>query len=128
MWEWSTIARSPTAGFVLGSGIADGEEVERAIEVAVTQGEVRRRDRRHEAVVERPRDPQRPVQAVPPHLERDLVRPELAGVEQAQDLDGAEVGLQQPPVLAWRVLAKVPGVVRLLGAGRRERETVGRGD
>ena len=50
--------------------------------------------------------------------------PELAGVVQAEDLDRAEVRLEQRPVLVRRVLADVPGVVGLLGALGRQREPV----
>src|ERR671918_581148 len=119
MWVCRTTARSPT------SRMADGEEVERAFEVPVPEGEVRRGDRRDEAVVERPRDPQRPVDPVPPEAERDLVRPEPASVEHPEDLDLAEVWLEQGAVLLDRVLAQVPRVVRSLGPGRGEREAVG---
>ena len=86
-----------------------GEEVQRAVEVARAQGEVADGDRRREAVVERLREPQRLVDAVPAEpLDRDLVRAQLARVEQAEQLDRAEVALAQRAVLLGAVLADVP--------------------
>src|SRR4051812_30446029 len=97
MCEWRTIARSPTGS---GSRTADRQEVERAIQVAaVGYPEVRRRDRRHEARVEGLGQPQRRMDAVPARAQRELVRAELAGVEDAVDLDAGEVRLEQPAVL-----------------------------
>src|SRR5215216_860472 len=106
MWECRTIAREPmpaasfasrpgASGSPPGSGTADGEEVERVVEPGVAQGEVRGGDRRHEAAVEGVGDPQHPVNAVPAEAERELVRAQLAGVEQAEDRDVGEVGLEQ---------------------------------
>src|SRR5256885_17245028 len=115
MWECRTIARSPA-----GSGMADREEVESAVEVCLVlapQGEVRGRDRGHEPVVEGLRDAQRRVNPVPPHPDRQLVQAELAGVMEAEQLDRREVGRQQLPVLAGGVLAQVPWVTRALGTG-----------
>ena len=58
------------------------------------------------------------MDAVPAEPDRELVRAELAGVEEAEDLDPLEVRLEQLAVLRLVVLAQVPGVVGLLGARR----------
>ena len=68
------------------------------------------------------------MEAVPARADGELVQAQLAGVEQAEQLDGGEVRLQQGAVLADVVLAQVPGVVGLLGARRRQGEAVGGGD
>src|SRR5919198_4962966 len=113
MWEWRTIARSPT-GALSESGTADRQEVECPLCVAaVRQSKIRRRDGRHEARVEGFGQRERRVEAVPSHPERQLVCAQLAGMEHTQDLDLAEVAFEQLPVLTERVLAKVPGVLRL---------------
>src|SRR5665809_27270 len=119
MWEWRTTARSPTT-----SRMTDREEVEGPLEPRVAEGEVRRRDRRDEALVEALRDPQRSVDAVPAEPQRELVGAQLACVEQPQDLDPREARLEQRPVLLERVLANVPRVVRLHRPGGGEREPV----
>ena len=56
------------------------------------------------------------MDAVPAQADRELVRAQLAGVEEAEHLDPVEVGAEQLAVLADVVLAQVPGVVGLLGA------------
>src|SRR4051794_35398946 len=127
MCEWSTIARSPTASG--RSGTADRQEVQSAVEVAGTgELEVARRDGGDEARVEGFGDPQRRVDAIPAGAKRQLVNPELSRVKDAEDLHGREVRLEQLPVLAHRVLAQVPRVLRLLRARRRQGQPVGRGD
>ena len=85
-------------------------------------------DRRREAVVERLRDPQQRMDPVPAQPDRALVDRELAGMEEPVDLDRAERRLEHGPVLGDRVLAEMPGVVRLLGALGREGEPVRRRD
>src|SRR5262245_51934375 len=124
MWECRTIARSPA----LCSGTADGEEIECPVEVVAAQREVAGGDRRGEAVVEGPGQPQRPVHAIPAEPDRDLVRAQLAGVVEAEQLDSLEVVLAELPELGRAVLAHVPGVVRLLRAGGRQGEQVRGGD
>src|SRR5262249_4408404 len=110
------------------SALANSQEVERAVEVAAAQPEVPGADRRDEAVVERPREAKRRVDAIPAQPDGELMGLQLAGVEDAEQLDAREAGLEQGAVLALVVLTQMPGVVRLLGAGRREREPVGGGD
>ena len=61
---------------------------------------------------------------VPAGPQRELVHAQLAGVEEAEELDRAKRGSSSSRYSAERVLAQVPGVVGLLGAGRREREPV----
>src|SRR5436189_1354069 len=118
MCECSTIARSPTA---LSLGTTDRQEVERAVEVALgAHPEVRRSDPRNEPLVERPRDPQRGVDSVPAGPERQLVDSQLSSVEDAEDLDPREVGVEQLAILARRVFAQMPRVLGLLGARGRE--------
>src|SRR5262245_35418276 len=107
MWECSTIARSPA----LSSAMADGEEVQRPVEISRREPEVRSGDRRGEAVVEGLGQPQRPVDAVPAEPDRDLVGTQLAGVEEAEHLDPPEVRLAELAKLRRPVLAHVPGVV-----------------
>jgi hypothetical protein len=68
------------------------------------------------------------VDAVPADADGELVCAQLAGVEEAEQLDAAEVGLEQLPVLALVVLPQVPGVVGLFGVRRGEGEPVRRGD
>src|SRR4051812_40039524 len=106
MWEWRTIARSPA----VRSGITDRDEVQRPIQVAVTQAEVPGADRRDEAVVERRGDAEGRVDAVPSEADGELVGPQLASVEQTEQLDACEMRPQQVAVLAGVVLAQVPGV------------------
>src|SRR4029453_11053758 len=119
MCEWRTTARSPSR-----SGTADREEVERPIEVGFAQREVGRRDRRHETAIERIGEAQGSMDAVPAETERELVRAQLAGVEQTEDRDVGEGALEQSPVLVQRVLADVPRVVGALGSRLREGEPV----
>src|SRR6478609_4577858 len=111
MCEWRMIARSPA----LSSGdMTDGEEVQRPVEVALLQLEVRGGDRGREAIVERLGQAQRLVDPVPAEPDRDLVRAQLAGVEEAEQLDPGEVGGAKLAELGGAVLAHVPGVVGLL--------------
>src|SRR5262245_51683818 len=103
MWEWRTIARSPTVrsavkGTQLGR-MADGEEVERAVEIALAQGEVRGRDRRGEAIVEGLGEAEARVDPVPAETQCQLVGAQLAGVEEAEQLDPREPALAKRPKL-----------------------------
>src|SRR3954453_3337333 len=105
MWECRTMARSPA----LSSGaMADSDEVERAVEVALPEGKVGAVDRGREAVIERLAQAQRLVGPVPTQLQRQLVDAQLAGVEEAVELDPREVGLAEPAKLGGAVLAHVP--------------------
>src|SRR5918996_6047119 len=122
MWVCKTIARSPT------SRMADRDEIECLVEPGSAKGEVGGGDSRDETVVEATGDPQRAVDAVPSEPEGEVVYAKLARVEQPPDHDRGEVGLEQGPVLVEGVLAQVPRIVRLLGAGRGEREPVRSGD
>ena len=104
--------------------VADGDEVEGLLEALGAQGEVRRRDRRDEAVVERLRQPGGAVEAVPSEADRGLVHLQLSGVEEAEHLDRVEVRRQQLAILADVVLDDVPGVLGLLDVRAGEREAV----
>src|SRR3954454_22786877 len=96
MWEWRTIARSPAVPAApLASGPADGKEVERAVEVLGREAEVGGGDRGREAVVEGLRHSQPLVDVCPAQVQRPAEHPQLARVEQAEDLDPAEVGLAE---------------------------------
>ena len=64
------------------------------------------------------------MDAVPPQPDGELVRAELAGVKETEQVDAAEVGLEQLAVLPLVVLAQVPGVVGLLRTRGRQREPV----
>src|SRR5690349_18436525 len=127
MWEWRTMARSPTVRWAI-SGTTDSQEIQGALEFACSQAEVAGSDRWDEAVVERLRDPQRRVHAVPAEPDRELVSAQPAGVEEAEHLDGPEVRRQERQVLLLVVFAQVPGIVGLLRAGRREGEPIRSGD
>src|SRR6478752_10334591 len=128
MWECRTIARSPAvspAGPPSAlSGMADGEEVQCAVEVARGKAEVRGGDRRGEAIVEGLGQAESPVDRVPAEPDRDLVRAQLAGVEEAEQLDPRGVVLAEGAELLRPVLLEVPGVVRLLGSGRSKGQQV----
>src|SRR5262249_497762 len=129
MWEWRTIARSPTVIRpppplrVRGcrrapspwqpSSRADRQEVEGAVENALPEPEVTRADRGNETPVERLRQMEGGMHAVPAEPDCELVRAELASVEEAEQLDTLKVRLQQRAVLALLVLPQVPWVVRL---------------
>src|SRR5205809_996631 len=106
MCEWRTIAKDPTAdswapsalGLPLESpgplGMTDGEEVERALEIGLElapEREVGGGDRGDEAVVEGLREPKRRVDTIPAGAQRQLVKAELAGVEEAEEVDRGEV-------------------------------------
>src|SRR6478735_2698377 len=95
MCECRTIARSPT----VSSAMADGEEVQRPVQAALAQGEVRGGDRRGEVVVEGLGQTQRLVDTVPAQLDRDLVCAQLAGVEEPEQLDPVEMVLADRPEL-----------------------------
>src|ERR1700760_368895 len=124
MWECRTMARSPA----LSSGaMADSDEVERAVEVALPEGKVGAVDRGREAVVEGLAQAQRLVDTIPAQLQRQLVGAQLAGVEEAVDLSPREVRLAELAKLGGTVLVYVPGVVGLLRPGGSEGEQVGRG-
>src|SRR3954469_9343907 len=108
MCEWRTIARSPADS---SRGMADGEEVQRPVEISLGQLEVRGGDRRGEAVIEGLGQAQRLVHAVPAEPDRELVGAQLAGVEEAEQLDPGEVRLAELAELGGAVLLDVPGVV-----------------
>jgi hypothetical protein len=74
-------------------------------------------DRRREAVVEGLGQPQPLVDLVQPSRSASSWTPQLAGVEETEQLDPAEVGAAELAELGGAVLAQVPGVLRLLGAG-----------
>src|SRR6266540_3536118 len=123
MCECRTIARSPTS-----SGMADRQKIESLVEIAAPGDlEVRGGDGWDEPRVEGLRDPEGRVDAVPAEAQRHLMDPQLARMEDAQELDAREVGLEEGPVLGDRVLAQVPRVAGLLRPGRRKRAAVGRG-
>src|SRR4051794_15630346 len=110
MCEWRTIARSPVVRSALNSarrlgGVADGEEVEGALQAALAQGEVRGRDRRREALVEGLGQVQALVDAVPARAQRHFVQPQPASVEQSQQLDPGKVRLAERAELRCAVLA-----------------------
>src|SRR6185295_9526943 len=125
MWEWRTIARSPA---LPSGGMADGEEVQGAVETALAQLEIRGGDRGGEAVVERPGQAETLVDRVPTELDRQLMGSQLAGMEEAEQLHFGEVRLAEPAELLRAVLVDVPRVVGLLGAQRRQGEQVRRRD
>ena len=104
------------------------DEVERALERARPKGEVPRGDGGREAVVEGLGDPERGMHAVPAGLKRQLVRPQHARVEQAEQLDIVEDALAEGPELLGAVLLQVPWVVGLVRTRWGEREQVGRRD
>ena len=62
--------------------------------------------------------PERGVHAVPARPQRQLVRPQHAGVEEAEQLHLPEDAPAERAELLGAVLLQVPGVVRLLGPGR----------
>src|SRR3954449_3528566 len=127
MWEWRTIARSPTGSGCVPLGTADRQEVQRTTQLAaVGRQEVGRGDRGNEARVERFGQPQPRMSAIPARAQRQLVRSQLARVEDAEDLHAAEVRRQQLAVLGERVLAKVPRVLGLRGSGRSQGQPVRR--
>src|SRR5512134_2926227 len=115
MCEWRTTARSPTVRPAI-SGPTDGEEVERPVQVPGTKPEVPGADRGHKAVVEGLRHPECDVNPVPAEPQGDLVGPQLARMDEAKDLDRAEMGREELAVLAGVVFAQVPRVLRLLRA------------
>src|SRR6185436_16357120 len=117
MWEWRTIARSPADP---SGGMADRHEIQCPVEVVRPELEVRTRDRRGEAVIEGLRQTEPLVHGIPPRLARELVKPQLASVEEAEELHAGKVRLAKPAELVRAVLVNVPGVVGLLRARRRQ--------
>src|SRR3954452_6042864 len=126
MWLCRTIARSPALSS--SGGTADGEEIQGAVEVFLAKAEVGGGDRRREAVVEGLGQAEALVDRVPAELDRELVCAQLAGVEEAEQLDSIEVRLAQRPELLGSVLLHVPRVAGLLCPGRGQREQVRRRD
>src|SRR6185312_997148 len=122
MCEWRTIARSPADPAPLRP--ADGKEVERAVEVARGEAEVGGGDRGREAVVEGLGQAEPRVDRVPTRLQRPAVDAQLAGVEEAEQLDPAEVGLAEGAELLRPVLLDVPRGVGLVRPLRGQREQV----
>src|ERR1700761_2518724 len=118
MWECRTIARSPAVPSSLRP--ADGKEVERAVEVPAREAKVGGGDRGREAVVERLRQPEPLVDAVPTELQRPAVDAQLARVEEPEQLDLTEVRRAEPTELGRPVLLDVPRVVGLPGPLRRQ--------
>src|SRR4051812_31253400 len=94
--------------------MADGDEVQRPLQLLPAEPEVGNGDRRGEAVVEAPGQAEALVEGVPAELDRDLVDAQLAGVKQAEQLDPLEVGLAERAELLMPVLLDVPWVVGLL--------------
>src|SRR3954452_9277061 len=99
MCECRTRARRPR------SGTADGDEVQRLVEVARAQREVAPGDRRHEAVVEALGDAQLRVDVVPAGVtDRELVQAQHARVEESEQLDAGVMALEQVAELLRAVL------------------------
>src|SRR4051812_5606891 len=104
-----TSASSRGRADVTCSRPAHGDKIERALEAAAAQGEVARGDGGREAVVEAAGDPELRVHVVPAQaLDRELVRAQLACMEQPEDLDAREVVCAQRAELLDAVLADVP--------------------
>ena len=106
------------------------DEVQRAIERPLAQREVARRDGRREAVVERLGDAEPGVHPVPARPQRELVDPQLAGVEEAVQLDVVVDALAQRAELARRgtradargcPTCPPPGAPASAGSGSRRR-------
>src|SRR3954452_18840164 len=115
MCECRTSARSPAlpprlAPFIDSSLATDGDEIQCRVQVPFPQSEVGGGDRRREAVVEGLGQAEPFVDAVPTELDRQLVGPQLAGVEEAVELDAGEVALAELAELRCPVLVDVPGV------------------
>src|SRR5687767_5473638 len=101
MCECRTTARSPSR-----SGMADGHEVEGALQVPLRGDlEVGRRDRPDEALVKGLGEVESAVDAVPADPQGQFVGAQLAGVKDAQHLDPREAWLKEGAVLGQRVLA-----------------------
>src|SRR4051794_23882173 len=120
----------PAAGGQRSAGRArsraqHGEQIQTALQADTAQREVARADGGREAVIERLGEAQALVHVIPAEpLDRDLVRAQLAGVEEPEQVDLAEVALAQRAVLVGAVLADVPRVARARLALGREREDV----
>src|SRR5262249_53185325 len=98
----------PPSSVPPSSASADRHTVEGAVEVVAPRPEVAGADRRDEARVERLGQVQGRVDAVPAEADRQLVSAEFAGVEEAEDLDAAEMRLEERTVLALVVFPEVP--------------------
>src|SRR5436190_23939718 len=97
------------------SRMADRKEVQGSVEICGGGDlEVGRLDRGDEAVIERLREPERRVDPAPPRAHTVLVEAQPAGVDDAEELDPCEARPEQPAVPRRRVLAELPGGVRLL--------------
>src|ERR1044071_10186316 len=100
MWLCRTNARSPAlsprlAPLTSSPRAANGDEVQRRVEVPFLESEVGGGDRRGEAVVEGLGQAGAFVHRVPAELDRQLVGAQLAGVEEAEQLDLREVALAE---------------------------------
>src|SRR3954447_13628833 len=96
-----------------GSGTAHGDEVQRPVEVPLTQREIARGDRRDEAIVEALRDSELRVDVIPAGMaDCELVQAQHPRVEQAEDLDVCEVPAEQLAELLGAVLVDVPWIAR----------------
>ena len=122
MWLWSTIASSlrPRASLP-----AHRQQVERALEIAGAQGEVALVDRRHEALVERARQPQRRVHAVPAELSAQArARAACARGTRPSSRTSENTGASSSAYSPGVYSRTCHGIAGSLGARRRERETV----
>ena len=99
------VAGGPPGALGARSCMADGEEVQRPLEAPAAEAEVGGGDRRREAVVEALGEPEALVDRVPAEPDRDLVDAQLAGVEEAEQLDPLEVRLAELAELLLPVLA-----------------------
>src|SRR5258708_7186854 len=101
---------------VTGSRSQDREEVKCLVKIARANPEVTLGDRRREAVVEALRQAQPRVNAVPARAQRQLVRSQLARMEDAQQLDRAEDTRAQLAKLLRAVLDQMPWIAGTVGA------------
>src|SRR6266487_9359 len=85
--------------------MANSEEIQRPVKIAVPQREVRSGDRRREAIVKRLGHSQPLVHMVPAKLDCDLMGAQLAGVKEAEQLDSREVRLAEGAELLGAILA-----------------------
>src|SRR6476469_7800643 len=108
---WSPKSAPPPGRGGSDSRMANGEKVQCGVEIFFFQAEIRARDRRGEAVVEGLGQAQVLVDAVPAELDRQLVDPQLAGVEEAEHLDPVEVRRAERAELLGPVLLHMPRVV-----------------
>src|ERR1700737_484665 len=92
------------------SSPAHREQVKRAIELApayLSQGEVGRRDRRREALIEALGEAEARVQRVPSEAQRVLVQAQLAGVEEPVHVHAGKAAAAQALELLRAVLVHV---------------------